>query len=129
VAVGGGEVGRGQFLGETTSVCASDVRFVSIRRAERLGRSLAKGLSRHRKENRIGSKRELPKSRAGNAQPMPEEALRREKRRNLSHMARQFPRMPRLEPVSHRFDTLTIADVRWKNARMHGQRGLGASKD
>ncbi len=41
-------------------------------------------------------------------QPKPEEAVNREKRRNLARMARQFLRARRLETAATRFDILAI---------------------
>jgi putative endonuclease len=42
------------------------------------------------------------------AQPLPEDAVNWEKRRNLSRMAQQFLRMRRIDTASHRFDILAI---------------------
>jgi putative endonuclease len=44
----------------------------------------------------------------GSVQPLPEDAVNWDKRRNLTRMAQQFLRMRRTDSASHRFDILAI---------------------
>jgi putative endonuclease len=50
--------------------------------------------------------RSVPQS--GTAQPLPEDAVNWDKRRNLTRMAQQFLRMRRIDSASHSFDILAI---------------------
>jgi putative endonuclease len=47
-------------------------------------------------------------SQPGSVQPLPEDAVNWDKRRNLTRMAQQFLRMRRIDSTSHRFDILAI---------------------